>query len=137
MQNASVDTVTIPNDAYFFFNGRNERSGQQGAEDQILDEGLAVGKVDGLSEASAVHFRIEYDENKSQKGEESLENHGGIGCDLSTYTGDQGSSNDGFGKSECHSKTFGCKPQETNMQEFKVLFHYQSCAYRVKDLQYS
>ena len=59
-----------------------------------------MGQMNGFSEASAVHFRVEDYKYQCQQGEESLYGHC---CDCghaSPYTGDEGCSDDSLGQGE-------------------------------------
>ena len=55
---------------------REEVCGKQYAEDDVLDECLHMGQVNCLTEASAVHLRVEYDQQECQQGKESLKDDG-------------------------------------------------------------
>ena len=94
-----------------------------------------MGEVDGFSEASAVHFRIEYHQGKGQEGEEGLECHCGDSGRLSPYAGDEGCSYDGFRKGEGCSENLCREAEESHMQEIQIFSHYETGTYGVHEFE--
>ena len=78
---------------------------QQGKKDDILDECLQVCQVNGFSEATAVHFRIEDNQQEGQQGEECLKYNGAYCCDFSPYSGNESCAYDRLGQGEKHPES--------------------------------
>ena len=113
---------------------RENVSGQQQTEDDVLDEGLHVGEVDRFAEASAVHLRVEDDKQQRQQCEESLEGEGRKGESLSPYSCDESCSDDCFGKCKCNCEELGCRLHEAEMEEVEIAVHDETGSYRIKEL---
>ena len=61
-------------------------------------------EVDGLSEAPAVHGRIEYYKQKCQECEQTLQRHGCHCHRFPPYSGDEGCADYGFREGEGHAQ---------------------------------
>ena len=96
-----------------------------------------MGKMYGLSEASAVHFRVEDDQSQCEYGKESLKNEGGKSCHFPPCTCNEGSSYDSFKQGECFGKMFCRTIQKADMKEVEIFLHYQPRSYRIHQFQYS
>ncbi len=89
----------------------------------------------GLSEASAVHLRIENDKGEGKQGKEALENHGGSGGCSSPYAGDERCSDDGFRKGEEGSEGLCRKTEEAYVQEVEIFVHDEARPDRIDELE--
>ena len=94
-----------------------------------------MGEMDGFTEASAVHLRVEYYKEEGEEGEESLEGKGSDACRLPPYTCYKSRSYEGFCQCECDSKRFGGKAKELKMEKVHIFRHDQSGTYRIHKFQ--
>ena len=94
-----------------------------------------MGEMDGFTEASAVHLRVEYYKEEGEEGEESLEGKGSDACRLPPYTCYQGSTYYGFCQCERDSKRLGYEGKELQVKEVHIFRHDQSGTYRIHELQ--
>ena len=116
---------------------RNAVCGKKGAEYQILDECLGMRKVDGFSETSAVHFRIEDDQQEGKQCEESLEYDCRDDSGLAPYACDERCASYGFCESKGCPKCLGCEIHEPDVQESEVFLHHKASSDRIKQFQYA
>ena len=90
-----------------------------------------MSQVDGLSEASAVHFRIEYQQEQRDDSEDALHHERCCSESFPPYAAYQGCSDESLRKCQCNAEYFGCRGQETDVHEVEVLFDYQAGSDRI------
>ena len=91
------------------FTKRDESTDKHQTQDNILYKALYMRQMCYISEASAVHFRIEDDKDDCHKSKESLQREGSDGSDLPPYSRHEGGTKHSLEKSECNGKRFGGK----------------------------
>ena len=102
-------------------------------QQDVLYECLPVSQVDGLSEASAVHFRVKYDQDKCQQGKECLQADGGECYGASPHSSNQTRSEQSLRKGECDSSSGRSEIKKSDVKEFEVFLHHQRCTYRIHE----
>ena len=94
-------------------------------------------QVHRLTEASAVHDWIEYQQYERDYGEEAEEREHRNAYRLLPHARNQCGAEYGFGKGQAGSQRIVGEVQESQAEELEIFFHYQRCADRVHELEHA
>ena len=99
---------------------RKEGDGEEGQQDEVLEEALQMGQMDGFSETAAVHLRVLDKQGqghaREQQGQDTAEDPG----QFPENARDEGRSEQGFQQGEGDAGRLGCPFQELQSEELVI-----------------
>lgn len=131
--NREADVLDLAGDLQFA--ERQEGQGPERQQDEVLDQALEMGQVDGFAEAAAVHVRILDIEKGGQRGKADEHDAGDDGCNLAPDARDEGGADEGLQQGHPGADYSGNVHQEVQVQEFEVFLHDEPGPHGVHELE--
>ena len=113
---------------------RQKSPGPEEAECKILYKCLQMSKMQGFTEATAIHFRIKNEQQSGDESKESKQDGAYPGYYAAPHSGNDGCAEQGFQQSQNDRQSLGRRKHEIKACKLEILLHNESRSDRVHKL---